>query len=69
MNLVVAGLALGDQVAAKWLLIGDAEQGHSLSSCPPRRFPPPWSVEELDAMLADGAPARNNSLTEAGRLP
>jgi len=34
-----------------------------------RGFPPPWSVEELDAMLADGAPARNNSLTEAGRLP
>jgi hypothetical protein len=31
-----------------------------------RRFPPPWTVEELDAMLAHGALARKNSLTETG---
>ncbi len=32
----------------------------------PRRFPPPWSVEELETMLAHGALARKNSLTETG---
>ena len=36
---------------------------------PGRRFPSPWSVEELDAILAHGAQARKNSLTETGRLP
>jgi hypothetical protein len=34
-----------------------------------RRFPPPRSVEESDTMLAHGAPARKNSVTETGKLP
>jgi hypothetical protein len=29
---------------------------------PARRLPPPWSIEELDVMLADGAPVRENSV-------
>jgi hypothetical protein len=29
-------------------------------ACPP--LPAPWSVEELDVMLADGAPVRENSV-------